>query len=69
MNKELRVIHAEMLIELAEQHDDVMVLEADLMGSMSTRKFADAFPNNFLQCGIAEANISFIWLFRDTPLL
>ncbi|ANS84861.1 transketolase C-terminal domain-containing protein [Vibrio scophthalmi] len=57
MNKELRVIHAEMLIELAEQHDDVMVLEADLMGSMSTRKFADAFPNNFLQCGIAEANM------------
>lgn len=57
MSKELRVIHAEMLMELAEQHDDVMVLEADLMGSVSTKKFADAFPNNFLNCGIAEANM------------
>ncbi|MDD1795529.1 transketolase family protein [Enterovibrio makurazakiensis] len=57
MSKELRVIHAEMLMELAEQHDDVMVLEADLMGSVSTRKFADAFPKSFLHCGIAEANM------------
>lgn len=57
MSKELRVIHADMLMELAEQHDNVMVLEADLMGSVSTRKFAEAHPNNFLQCGIAEANM------------
>ncbi|NGN97704.1 transketolase family protein [Grimontia sp. S25] len=57
MSKELRVIHAEMLMELAEQHDNVMVLEADLAGSVSTKKFADAFPNNFLNCGIAEANM------------
>ncbi|KXF80412.1 transketolase family protein [Enterovibrio coralii] len=57
MSKELRVIHAEMLMELAEQHDNVMVLEADLMGSVSTKKFAQTFPNNFLNCGIAEANM------------
>ena len=57
MSKELRVIHAEMLMELAEKHDNVMVLEADLMGSVSTRMFANAFPKNFVQCGIAEANM------------
>ncbi|MFB2830727.1 transketolase family protein [Aeromonas jandaei] len=57
MSKELRVIHAEMLIELAEHHDNVVVLEADLMSSVSTRKFADAYPKQFIQCGIAEANM------------
>lgn len=57
MSKELRVIHAEMLMELAEKHDNVMALEADLMGSVSTRMFANAFPKNFVQCGIAEANM------------
>lgn len=57
MSKELRVIHAEMLVELAEQDANVFVLEADLMGSMSTRKFAETHPDNFLQCGIAEANM------------
>lgn len=57
MSKELRVVHAEMLTELAEQHDDVVVLEADLMSSASTKKFVEAHPDKFLQCGIAEANM------------
>ena len=57
MSQELRVIHAEMLMELAHEHDEIMVLEADLMGSMSTGKFAKAHPKQFLQCGIAEANM------------
>ncbi|MCG3865313.1 MULTISPECIES: transketolase C-terminal domain-containing protein [unclassified Photobacterium] len=57
MNKELRHVHCETLMEIAEKNKNIMVLEADLMGSVSTKKFADTYPNNFIQCGIAEANM------------
>lgn len=55
--KELRQIHLETLLELAQQHSDIMVLEADLMSCLSTQKFAQQYPERFLQCGIAEANM------------
>ena len=57
MNKELRQIHTETLMEIAQCHSNLMVLEADLMGSVSTKTFATTYPNNFIQCGIAEANM------------
>ncbi|HIF9232410.1 TPA: transketolase family protein [Photobacterium damselae] len=57
MSTELRHVHNETLIQLAEHYDNVMVLEADLMGSVSTKSFSERFPNNFIQCGIAEANM------------
>ena len=34
-----------------------MALTADLKGSLKMDKFADEFPERFVQCGIAEANM------------
>ncbi|MBD1567298.1 transketolase C-terminal domain-containing protein [Vibrio sp. SA48] len=57
MNTELREVYVETLQELIEQHSDVMVLEADLMETIGTRKLTQTHPENFVQCGIAEANM------------
>ena len=42
---------------LGEQHDNVVVLDADLAGSTKTAVFGKAFPERHINCGIAEANM------------
>ncbi len=56
-DKEMRVVYAETLVELGEKDKDVVVLEADLSSSISTKLFADKFPDRFINCGIMEANM------------
>lgn len=57
MSIELRQVHVDALIELGEKHNNLRVLEADLAGAAATGKFAVRFPGQFIQCGIAEANM------------
>jgi len=57
MNKEMRVVYAETLIELAEKSDDIVLLEADLMKANSTKIFKDRFPERTFDVGVAEANM------------
>ncbi len=48
------------LVELAAQGLPVVAVDADLAGSTTTQKFADAAPDNkarFFNCGIAEQNM------------
>ena len=45
------------LAELGAEHDNIVVLDADLAGSTKTGVFAKAFPDRFFNCGIAEANM------------
>ncbi len=45
------------LVELANEGVDVVAVDADLSGSTTTAKFADAFPERFFNVGIAEANM------------
>lgn len=45
------------LLELGQKHDDVIGLCADLTGSLKMGDFKNAFPDRFLQVGIAEANM------------
>lgn len=45
------------LIDLAEVRDDFIVLDADVAGGTGTNVFRDAFPDRFIQCGIAEQNM------------
>ena len=45
------------LVELAKEHDDVIVLDADLAGATKTGIFKKAFPDRHIDCGIAEANM------------
>ncbi len=45
------------LIELANEGVDVVAVDADLSGSTTTAKFADAYPERFFNAGVAEANM------------
>lgn len=44
------------LVEVATDHDDVVVVNCDLGSATKTLKFRDTFPGRFFECGIAEAN-------------
>ena len=57
MTTELRQIHSQVLHSLMENDENIVVLEADLMGSVSTKSIAEQLPQQFIQCGIAESNM------------
>jgi transketolase len=56
-DKEMRQVYAETLIDLIAANRQIMVLEADLSRSSGTPSVATAWPQNFLDVGIAEANM------------
>ena len=45
------------LVALGAEHDDLVVLDADLAGSTKTGMFAKAYPDRHFNCGIAEADM------------
>ena len=45
------------LAELGAQHDNLVVLDADLAGATKTGVFKKAFPERHIDCGIAESNM------------
>ena len=45
------------LTELAGLRDDFVVLDADVAGGTGTYHFREAYPDRFIQCGIAEQNM------------
>jgi transketolase len=55
--KPLREVFGETLVELGAQHPRLIVLDADLNTSARTVLFKQRFPDRFIQCGIAEANL------------
>lgn len=55
--KETRVGFGEGIVEAAQKNENIVALTADLAGSMKLNDFIKAFPNRFIQCGIAEANM------------
>lgn len=46
------------LVELGKEHDDLIVLDADLAGATKTGMFKKAFPERHWDIGIAEANMT-----------
>ena len=52
-----RVSYGETLVELGAEHDDFVVLDADLAASTQTGRFKDAYPDRFFDVGIAEQNL------------
>ena len=46
------------LVEIGKEHEELVVLDADLAGSTKTGVFAKAFPERHINCGIAEANMT-----------
>lgn len=55
--KNLREVYGETLAELGERDPRIVVLDADLNTSTCADKFKKRFPDRFIQCGIAEANM------------
>ncbi len=45
------------LVELGKKNPNVVALDADLSKSTYTSLFAKEFPDRFIECGIAEANM------------
>ncbi|MBL7772518.1 MAG: transketolase family protein [Chitinophagaceae bacterium] len=55
--KETRGGFGEGIHEIAQENDQVVALTADLAGSLKLNAFMKDFPERFVQCGIAEANM------------
>ena len=53
----LREAFGKYLLELAKKRDDFFVLDADVAGGTFTHWFRNAFPDRFVECGIAEQNM------------
>src|SRR5579872_6385122 len=45
------------IVEAARKNPNIVALTADLLGSMKLNQFMKEFPERFVQCGIAEANM------------
>ena len=45
------------LVELGKEHENLVVLDADLAGATKTAIFKKAFPERHIDCGIAEGNM------------
>ena len=52
-----RDAYGKALVELGRDHDDLLVFDADLAEATRSGKFGEAYPERFIDCGIAEANM------------
>ena len=52
-----REAYGKALVELGALNEDIVVLDADLSKSTKTADFAKAYPNRFINAGIAEQNL------------
>ncbi len=49
--------YAQTLVEMANEDNRVVVLDADLVGAIGAKPFAKAFPDRMFDCGIMEQNM------------
>lgn len=52
-----RDAYGKALVELGEKNDKLVVFDADLAAATKTGMFKKAFPDRFIDCGIAEGNM------------
>src|SRR5690606_9414398 len=55
--KETRAGFGEGILEAGRKNKNIVALTADLAGSLKLNAFIKEFPERFIQCGIAEANM------------
>lgn len=53
----MRDVYADTLLELADQDERIVILDADLMNSIGTVPFSKKYPQRTFNCGIQEANM------------
>ncbi len=56
-NKDTRSGFGDGILEAGRKNNNIVALTADLLGSMKLQGFIKEFPERFIQCGIAEANM------------
>lgn len=56
-NKDTRSGFGDGIVEAARKNENIVALTADLAGSLKLNQFMKEFPERFVQCGIAEANM------------
>jgi transketolase len=56
-NKDTRSGFGDGIVTAARKNSNVVALTADLAGSLKLQQFMKEFPDRFVQCGIAEANM------------
>jgi transketolase len=56
-NKDTRSGFGDGIAEAARNNPHIVALTADLAGSLKLNQFMKEFPERFIQCGIAEANM------------
>ena len=56
-NKDTRSGFGDGIAEAARSNPNIVALTADLAGSLKLNQFMKEFPERFIQCGIAEANM------------
>ena len=52
-----RASYGAALVELGKEHEDLVVLDADLAEATKTGMFKKVFPERHIDCGIAECNM------------
>ena len=53
-----RYSYGNALAELGKEHENLVVLDADLAAATKTGVYKKAYPERFIDCGIAEANMT-----------
>jgi len=53
----MRDAYCQTLMEKAKSNKDIVALDSDLIGSSGMKPFFKAYPDQAVQCGIAEANM------------
>ncbi|MBN1136884.1 MAG: transketolase family protein [Anaerolineae bacterium] len=53
----IRYAFGEAFLEVAKRNPKVVVVTADLGGSVNLKKFWDAYPERYFNCGVAEADM------------
>lgn len=56
--KELRQVLTNTIDELMNDHKEIVFLEADLGGASGSVKLSKTHPEQYIQCGISEANMA-----------
>ncbi len=56
--KAIRGGFGEGIVQIGELNKDVVVLNADLPGSLKLEKFIECFPDRYIQVGVAEQNMA-----------
>ena len=57
MYKRQRESYGNALIELGKEHENLVVLDADLAAATKTGMFKKVFPERHIDCGIAECDM------------